>query len=82
MTGCACPLGPGHTIGDQAAHDAWHALVVEQGGPAELVNADTLRAARGFRTGTLTGETILDTRARESGKRASGALRRAARGEA
>lgn len=78
---CGCPTGPGRTVRDAAAHDAWHALVLEQGGPAGAVNATTLRAARGFKTETLRAETVLDEKARASGKRASGKLRRAARGE-
>lgn len=46
MTDCPCP----GRITDPARHAAWHAEVVEQGGPAGLVNIDTLRAARGMRT--------------------------------
>jgi hypothetical protein len=76
---CGCPSGPGSAITDQAAHDAWHTLVVQQGGPAGAVNADTLQAARGFGTRTAHMETVLDTRARASGKRASGKLREASR---
>lgn len=76
---CRCPQYRGVTITDPAKHREWHALVVEQGGPDGLVNAETLKAARGFKTATVSGETILDVRARESGKRASGALRRASR---
>lgn len=78
---CGCPSHRGRSITDQAAHDAWHALVVEQGGPAGVVDAVTLRAARGFKTETLHAETVLDVLARKSGRRASGKLRRAARGE-
>lgn len=76
---CLCPQHPGRSTNDPVQHEAWHALVVEQGGPAGLVDAASLQAARGFKTETTTGETILDVRARASGKRASGALRRASR---
>ena len=74
---CECPMR-GVVHRDEAVHAAWHAIVVEQGGPDGPVNHYSLKAARGFKTQTVTGETILDQRARESGKRASGALRRAA----
>lgn len=80
-TRCACPSTPGRRITHPAKHAEWHALVVAQGGPAGEVNAVTLRAARRFKTETLQAETLLDQRARASGKRASGKLRRAARGE-
>lgn len=76
---CGCPGTSGRHITDAAAHAAWHALVLEQGGPAGEVNAVTLRAARGFKTETLHAETLLDERARKSGKRVNGARRRAAR---
>lgn len=75
---CGCPTGPGHRITDPTVHDAWHALVVDQGGPAGPVTLQTLRDARGLRVLSL-GETSFDTKARESGKRASGALREASR---
>ena len=76
---CGCPIGPGRTITDPARHEEWHALVVEQGGPAGDVSAVTLQAERGFLTGTP-NETIFDAKARRSGKRSSGAQRRAAHG--
>lgn len=76
---CSCPAHPGRAVTDPAAHAAWHQLVVEQGGPASLVDLESLRAARGFQTATPTGETALDERARKSGRRASGALREASR---
>lgn len=76
---CGCPTGSGRSISDQAVHNAWHALCVEQGGPAGAVTAATLQAARGFGTGTATGETVIDEKARRSGRRASGALREACR---
>jgi hypothetical protein len=78
-TACECPTHPGRAIADEIRHLAFHKLVIAQGGPGGLVNHVTLREARGFRTATVTGETILDQRARDSGKRASGALRRASR---
>lgn len=74
---CGCPVS--RRITDQATHDTFHTLVIEQGGPAGRVDANSLRASRGHITGTLPGETILDTRARQSGKRASGVLREASR---
>jgi hypothetical protein len=77
--GCGCPDQPHRRILNPAAHAAWHALVVEQGGPAGEVNAQTLRAARGFSTPTPASETVLDVRARATGRRASGALREASR---
>lgn len=79
MLDCGCPDGPALTITDPTQHAAWHTLVVEQGGPAGAVNAETLQAARGFKTITPAGETMLDERARKSGKRASGKLREASR---
>jgi hypothetical protein len=79
MVDCGCQGGLASTITDPARHAAWHALVVEQGGPAGAVNAETLQAARGFKTVTPAGETLLDERARKSGKRASGKLREASR---
>ena len=42
MTECRCIGRPILT----ARHTAWHELVVAQGGPAGLVNAETLQAAR------------------------------------
>lgn len=38
---CRCPNG-----NRTRRHLEWHALVIAQGGPAGLVNAETLRAAR------------------------------------
>jgi hypothetical protein len=72
---CACP---GRVV-DQDRHDAWHALVTEQTGITGAFSSDDLKAARGVGGDTLPGETILDVRARESGRRASGELRRACR---
>lgn len=66
---CGCPADG--RIVDQDVHDAFHALVVEQGGPAGVVNAETLQAARGF--------AFVAVKARTSGKRASGEQRRRAR---
>jgi hypothetical protein len=77
MLACGCPLG--RAITSPARHEAWHALVVEQGGPAGAVDLETLQAARGFKTLAPTGETIIDVKARASGKRASGKLREASR---
>ncbi len=77
--GCACPSGPGRAVTDSAVHGAWHALVVDQGGPAGVVDVVSLRTARGFKTETSLGETVLDERARSSGRRASGRLREACR---
>jgi hypothetical protein len=74
---CGCPTG--RRITDQAKHTAWHALVLEQGGPAGNVDAVSLQDARGFKTGTSDGETYIDVKARQTGKRASGAQRRRAR---
>jgi hypothetical protein len=74
-----CPVDDLRQITDPARHAAWHQLVVDQGGPVGAVNAETLQAARGFKTVTPAAETILDVKARASGKRASGDLRRRAR---
>lgn len=77
MSACGC-LG---VISDAEVHDAWHKLVEAQTGIQRgPVTIYTLKAARGVGGDTLPGETILDVRARESGKRASGALRRASHG--
>lgn len=81
VLGCGCPTTPGRTVTDPERHTAWHALVETQGGPAGAVDHVTLCAARGFATPTLMSETVLDRRAVESGRRVSGARRRAARGE-
>lgn len=63
---------------DVVAHVAWHALVAEQGGPARgPVDLDALRAARRIRFVPAPTETLLDERVRSSGRRASGALRKA-----
>jgi hypothetical protein len=43
---CGCPQHPGRSISDPAAHAAWHALVVEQGGPAGRVDVETLKEER------------------------------------
>lgn len=43
---CPCPTYPGRTITDPATHAAWHALVVEQGGPDGLCDLNALVAAR------------------------------------
>ena len=43
---CGCPRPEGITNPER--HAKWHALVVAQGGPAGVVNASTLRAARGL----------------------------------
>lgn len=77
---CGCPSTAGHRINDVPRHLAWHALVVEQGGPVGAVNVETLRAARGFKGETFASETILDVRNRATGRSVSGARRRAARG--
>lgn len=79
MSACRCPQTPGRTITDPARHAAWHTLVVEQGGPAELVDLQALREARGPRAVSAPTETVVDERARASGKRASGKLREASR---
>lgn len=72
---CGC-LG-GVVVCDVDRHLAWHALVVEQGGPAGVVNAETVREARGLAGGTP-GTTYFDVRVEKLGQRASGARRRAA----
>lgn len=72
MTGrCACPTGPGVTITDPARHDAWHLLVIEQHGPAEQVNTQTLRAARGMVSFVASDDLLTDDRNVLSGKRRS-----------
>ena len=43
---CRCPRP--ERITDAERHAQWHELVVEQGGPAGLVDASTLRGARGL----------------------------------
>ena len=75
---CGCRISAGSRIVDEGKHAAWHELVVAQGGPVGEVSLNTLRAARGMQTVSLSSETILDSRARDSGKRASGECRRAA----
>lgn len=60
------------TITNPERHAAWHEEIER-----EQAENDPRRAGRGP---TLSGETILDERARASGKRASGALRRASHG--
>lgn len=42
MTACPCP----GRITDPVRHAQWHAEVVAAGGPAGIVNVETLRAAR------------------------------------
>ena len=70
---CGCPTGPGRSITDEARHADWHRLVIEQGGPAGLVNAETLRAARGWKTPPPppSTPTAVDDAAILSGKRRS-----------
>lgn len=76
---CGCPQHPGRRITDPVLHAAWHARVVAQGGPVGVVNTHTLREARGISTPTPLTETVVDQRARDTGKRANGTRRRAAR---
>jgi hypothetical protein len=52
-TDCPCPQRPGRTITNPETHSAFHELVIAQGGPAGLVNAETLQAARGISGGTV-----------------------------
>jgi hypothetical protein len=77
---CACPENPARTVTDPARHEAWHALVVAQGGPAGLVNAATLRELRGMTGGVGASRTVVDVRAELSGKRVPGWRRRASHG--
>jgi len=44
---CGCPVHRGRTVVDEELHAAFHALVVEQGGPAGEVRTATTRAALG-----------------------------------
>jgi hypothetical protein len=74
---CPCPQRPGRHITDRAVHAAFHELVISQGGPVGVVNAMTLREARGMLGGTP-GTTAFDVRVEKLGQRASGARRRAA----
>lgn len=53
MTGCACPQHAGRRIVDLERHTAWHELVIEQGGPADVVDAVSLRDARGMTALTI-----------------------------
>lgn len=73
---CECPTYPGRVVSDSERHREWHELVEEQTGLTGLCDAAALHKARGHGN-TLAMETVLDRRARESGKRASGAMRRA-----
>lgn len=75
---CGCPRHQGRSVSDPERHTAWHAETAAQGVPGP-VTYQTLRAARGLAGGTPSGETVLDERARASGKRASGRLREACR---
>lgn len=43
---CGCPVVPARTVTDEAAHAAFHALVVEQGGPSGEVRTGTTRGTR------------------------------------
>lgn len=72
---CACPATPGVTVTDRAAHDAWHSLVVEQGGPAGVVDMLSLQRARGAARAALLSEVEPDPKAR---RRAYATLRRRA----
>ena len=77
--GCGCS-DRGVVARDAAVHAGWHALVVEQGGPSRgPVDLDALRAARRLRFVPPPSETVVDERARASGRRASGELREACR---
>lgn len=73
MNACGCP----GLVADEDVHAQWHALVRDQTGICGPFSIYGLKAARGVGGDTLPGETVLDARARTSGKRASGALRRA-----
>lgn len=44
---CGCPKSPGKRIHDVDRHLAFHALVVEQGGPEGVVDFASVRAMRG-----------------------------------
>ena len=77
MNSCGCP---GRVV-DLDLHAAWHAIVREQTGIERgPVDFYALKSARGYSTPTIAGDTILDVRARESGRRASGEQRRRAHG--
>jgi hypothetical protein len=52
---CGCPAD--RRIVDQDAHDAFHALVIEQGGPAGVVNAKTCELECGHHM-TATGKDL------------------------
>lgn len=75
-TECRCPNGS-----RSPAHLAWHRLVIEQGGPAGLVNAQTLRDARGMKTAAPDMHKIA-ARNEQQGKSVPGWRRKAAHGEA
>lgn len=64
MRDCGCLDARGHTITDPDRHVAWHALVVEQGGPAGAVNGETVRQARGMSMVAPPDRTLIDVRKR------------------
>lgn len=72
-TECLCPNG-----NRTPEHLAWHRLVIEQGGPAGLVNAKTLQAARGMKTAAPDMHSI-QARNERLGKSSPGWRREAAR---
>ena len=75
-----CGCKGGSRIISAEGHARFHALVKEQLGVERgPVDVRLTMAVRGFATATPAMETVLDVRARESGKRASGELRRASR---
>ena len=75
-TECHCPNG-----NRSSAHLAWHRLVIEQGGPAGMVNARTLQEARGMKTAAPDMHKI-QARNERQGKSSPGWRRKAAHGEA
>lgn len=75
---CACPSHPGRTITDPVRHAAFHELVVEQGGPAGVVDAQSLQAHRGMRTAAPDMHSIRERHLRE-GKSSPGWRREASR---
>lgn len=81
MRPCGCSdRGVRHV--DEVLHAAWHALVVEQGGPAGRVGLAELRASRGPTAHPLPpgAETVLDARNRAQGKSNPGWQRQAHHG--
>ena len=80
MTARPCGCLPRAVSGvDEQKHAAYHALIVEQTGlTAGPIDLEAVRASRGGYEHSPR-ETLLDERARASGKRASGARREAAR---